>query len=497
MARQRHEGNVAMSRQSLPPTFARRLPGVANAKDLQRMAWAPSYRAPRADDVLHPHPFVPHEPPMTAELRAALDAILADRENRELRQRHASLLTSAPWAEWLAPYSARDVEYVDGVPESMSLSGRAFISLGATLVRFVPLRKLRLVAVAPYLDEFASVSPLAQIESLNLAGNHIGEGGLRHLANSSQLGRLNRVNLSDNSLTPHAVRALLRAPWLHQIRGLAIAANHLDPAIVDELLDEPAFADVQELDLGRNNIGPSVAVKLPQTAIVCLLRQLNLAGNQIGPGGAAAFFAGDRLDRLRDLDLSFNAIGPAGAAALATAESFHRPQQLDLSFNAIEDMGVEQLTEARTLFSVRRLNLRSNRLGAASAIALGESNWLSNVCELDVSVNPLGDEGVQAMMSASGLESLRRIELSNTNLTSRSVCELGATVAGLEYLGLSWNALGDAGVIALAENAELRGTLDLRGVEFSMKAANALATRTDLHVILDDDQRIRFRTGNN
>src|SRR5688500_114374 len=75
----------------LAKPFRRRLPAVLSAADWQRIAEAPSYRGPRPHDVLHPPPFdPPGPPPMSAEERALLDAVIADPDADEPRLRYAA-----------------------------------------------------------------------------------------------------------------------------------------------------------------------------------------------------------------------------------------------------------------------------------------------------------------------------------------------------------------------------------------------------------------------
>jgi hypothetical protein len=86
-----------------------------------------------------------------------------------------------------APWGAKDLIFRRGFVEGMSLSGRSFISLGATLFRLTPLREVRLVAVAPYIGELAACSHLAQLRLLDLSGNGIGAEEIRLLHDSPHL----------------------------------------------------------------------------------------------------------------------------------------------------------------------------------------------------------------------------------------------------------------------------------------------------------------------
>jgi uncharacterized protein (TIGR02996 family) len=250
------------------PRFPRRLAG-ATAADLARMAWNPSYRAPHPSELLDPDPFTPPgPPPMSAEERALLDAVLADPDADAPRLRYADWcdrqgdergefirlqieeyhrggrggrreeepkylspsVPSAPSAvnrflQALTPWSARDVEFRRGFAEAMSLAGRAFISISDGLFRTTPLRDVRLVAVQPFLGELARTANLSKLERLDLSGNQVGPAGVRELAGSPHLARLRELDLTANDLDAAAVAALAGSPHLAGLRVLRVADN--------------------------------------------------------------------------------------------------------------------------------------------------------------------------------------------------------------------------------------------------------------------------------
>ncbi len=281
--------------------FPRRLP--ATAADLARMAWNPSYRAPHPSELLDPDPFTPPgPPPMSAEERALLDAVLADPDADEPRLRYADwcdrqgdprgefiraqiserrglsppsegtagtspaarllALHHPRWCVPFAPWSARDIEFRRGFAEAMSLAGRTFISIGDGLFRTTPLRDVRLVAVAPFLNELARTANLAKLDRLDLSGNWIGPAGMRELAGSPHLTRLRALDLSRNGLGPDGLRELLAAPWRSQLRSLSLVDNGLTADDLNRLLADPGLGGLAELDLSGNDLGADVAEKL-------------------------------------------------------------------------------------------------------------------------------------------------------------------------------------------------------------------------------------------
>jgi uncharacterized protein (TIGR02996 family) len=155
---------------------------------------------------------------------------LADRE-RELLAAHGSR-----WCAPFAPWSARDIEFRRGFAEAMSLTGRAFVSLGDGLFRTTPLRDVRLVAVAPFLDELARTANLAKLDRLDLSGNRVGPAGVRELAGSPHLARLRELDLTANDLDAAAAAALAGSPHLAGLRVLRVANNPGLPAEAIEAL---------------------------------------------------------------------------------------------------------------------------------------------------------------------------------------------------------------------------------------------------------------------
>jgi uncharacterized protein (TIGR02996 family) len=140
------------------------------------MAQFPSYAAPKASRFLNPPPFVkPTAPVLPPAQRELLDRVLYDpdadgprRDYADWLDRHGDperaafirdqlagrdAIPNPAWAAEFEPWCARDLVYRRGFVEAMSLSARAYLSLGEPLFLMTPLREVRLVAVSPYLAE--------------------------------------------------------------------------------------------------------------------------------------------------------------------------------------------------------------------------------------------------------------------------------------------------------------------------------------------------------
>ena len=176
----------------------------AGAADFRRMARHPSAYAPTAAEVLNPAP----PPPIARDPHPLLQAVLAHPDDDAPRFAYAQWIDAADptraefirlqlrgdpaalqlleahgprWNAAFAPWGARDFMYRRGFVEGVSLTGRSFISLGASLFEATPLREVRLIAVAFLMDELIACPHLAKLEALDLRGNRIGEADAARL----------------------------------------------------------------------------------------------------------------------------------------------------------------------------------------------------------------------------------------------------------------------------------------------------------------------------
>ena len=187
-------------RKSLPPPPLR----TATAVDFRRMSRHPSAYAPTAAEVLNPAT----PPPIARDSHPLLQAVLAHPDDDAPRLAYAEWidacdpargefirlhLRSDPaaarlleangprWNTAFSSWGARDFVYRRGFVEGVSLTGRSFISLGASLFEATLLREVRLIAVAFLMEELIACPHLVRLESLDLRGNRIGEADAARL----------------------------------------------------------------------------------------------------------------------------------------------------------------------------------------------------------------------------------------------------------------------------------------------------------------------------
>ena len=106
------------------------------------------------------------------EGRSRQPAALAQRAATEAKGLMAILPGHPLWGAQADAALAR-VYRARGFVEAMSLTGRCFISIGEPLFRMAPLGEVRLVAIAPYMQELFDTPHLSRLKVLNLRGNRI------------------------------------------------------------------------------------------------------------------------------------------------------------------------------------------------------------------------------------------------------------------------------------------------------------------------------------
>jgi uncharacterized protein (TIGR02996 family) len=299
-----------------------------------------------------------------------------------------------------------------------------------------------LTARALFYDSLARLvaSPhLANLRSLRLPSNNLGNPGLQALARSTTLTALEELDFSSearheryihdpviraagmsalmgwsglasvrsltlngNDLSRDGLRALLRSPHVKELKELCLRDGRLDGQAMAEF--ESALPDLklESLDLGQNilkDVGAEYIALVPCLRELKLLRldrcEISLTGARLFAKKAS--FLGD----LRLLDIGHNHFGSAGLAALLERKpkALHTLRMRD---NDLLDQGAELLAGSAASNVLHELDLSQNRLGATAAETLGKSSHLRNLRVLRLEENPI-DLTAAAMLMASSV----------------------------------------------------------------------------------------------
>lgn len=292
----------------------------------------------------------------------------------------------------------------------------------------------------------------------------------------SALPSLYIVDLHGQYLGPASAGKLAEA-----IRALRHASQYrlVSLCINDNRLGASGAAAVAEaVLLSGDESDACIATSRPLGA----MRLLDLCWNQVGLAGAVAVAAALARARrpLIALDLENNDIGDAGAAAIAAAMATAPSLQvLRLGANRIGATGAEAFAEAlKGGAKLEHLDLGRNNVGPRGAAHLaGALAAGSCLLSLRLPVNKLGDAGAKAFVGAlgappsSGGAGLDTLDLGANQVRDAAATELarvlGKGLAPLRCLGLKYNSLTNAGVIALAEAVEGGRNRSLQNIELT------------------------------
>lgn len=227
-------------------------------------------------------------------------------------------------------------------------------------------------------------SGMAQVRSLNLAGNDINRDGLRALLGSQHVAALKELSLRDTALD-----------------GQAMAEFH--SALLALRLDS--------LDLGENILKEVGAEYVAMSPCLRELKALRLDRCEVSQTGARLFAKkASFLGGLRLLDIGHNNFGPTGLAALLERgpSALHTLRMRD---NDLFDTGAKLLADSPASETLLDVDLSQNGLGHAAAQALGESAHLGKLLVLCLTDNPIHESAATALAASALGQHLAILEL--------------------------------------------------------------------------------------
>jgi uncharacterized protein (TIGR02996 family) len=342
--------------------------------------------------------------------------------------------------------------------------------------RFLRLTDLYVGGEQPGVAAVVAAWPgVASLRSLRLAGNNLGQRGIRALAASPYLAGLQRLDLSGCPLDLAALRELVR--WTQLSAGIELGLSFTAPIereSMNLLAGWPHVDGIETLNL--TGMGLAELADLPELP---RLRKIYAESKQINPAAAQALASLPQLRTLRLLWLKRNPLGDEGLRWIASATHFGAVRHLDLDDTQVGDDGLVALAAAPALRPVRLL-LQNNHFHARGVEALASSPVLERVEDLDLSRARIGDAGLVALARGRGLRWPRRLGLSQCGLNADGVMALsGANWASeLRELELSTNTVGDRAGVALVRSPILTHlhTLEMGSAEVGDETIVALAS---------------------
>jgi len=244
-------------------------------------------------------------------------------------------------------------------------------------------------------------SGLAQLRSLGLGLNKLGDGAVERLLRCDGLAQLQALQLGGNPLGPSAGHAIAAAigggiggdgaasASLASLSSLQLGYTALGDeagAALAASLVRGGGAPLQRLQLHNSGLGPATARAFAEAlgattgedgGSVASLRELTLGGNALGGAGAAGVLAACVGNTVLE-KLWLDEVGADASAAPQLAAAMLAPrsalQEVWLGGNQLEDAAAEIVAAALpAAAALRRLWLDRNRFGPRGCRALAEA----------------------------------------------------------------------------------------------------------------------------
>ena len=355
----------------------------------------------------------------------------------------------------------RDPIYHGGFIEGLTLSTDEFLAHIPTLVRRIPLRRLRLFQAYGSTTRLADVfqSPyLAQLCELYIRNGNLDLEALRQLTQCPFLSNLGSLTLQYADLGQAGARLLAESPVLKNLGMLHLLTTGIGDEGIACIAASEILAPVEDLSILGNRItGTGIKVFADSLSSRRLL-SLNLWGNRIGTEGVQALMGATRLHNMERL---FLALSDVDHEAIENWPSILRPSKLlwlDISGSnwskppkILKDAGLTAIAKALWMENLRVLHLTHNGIGSAGVEALAGSRNAKHLHTLGLGYNPIGDAGTIALARSPYLGSLRSLRIRNCKIGSMGARELAssATIGQLALLDVKENPIRAGAIWAL------------------------------------------------
>lgn len=270
---------------------------------------------------------------------------------------------------------------------------------------------------------------------------------------------LDSLDLSDNALGEKGIRACAKAytgqKALKHIAFQNVGCSVHGCAAVDELLVH--CAEMRSIHLLNNMSGCEGATSIANVISRCpMLEEFKMASSRVGSEGglAIAKALASCGKNLRSIDLHDNPLTQEVAGALAEAILAHPAiKRVNLNDTIMEDSGIEKLSVslARSAASIEHVELQLNECTPEGAAELSAAlSKLTNLRHLDLSENELEDDG--ALEIAKGILGLQFLEVIDvrTNMIKRggavALAKACVTLPCIKELRLDDNTISSEGI---------------------------------------------------
>jgi Ran GTPase-activating protein (RanGAP) involved in mRNA processing and transport len=276
--------------------------------------------------------------------------------------------------------------------------------------------------------------------------------------------QLESLDLSDNALGEKGIRACAKAyagqKTLRHIAFQNVGCSVHGCAAVDELLVH--CSEMRSIHLLNNMSGCEGAASIANVIARCpRLEDFKMASSRVGSDGglAIAKALASCGKNLVSIDLHDNPLTHEVSGALAEAIGAHPGlRRVNLNDTIMENTGIEKLAVslARAAQSVEHVELQLNEVTPEGAAELAASlSQLVNLRHLDLSENELEDDG--ALEISKGILGLKQLEIIDvrTNMIKRggavALAKACCTLPNVKELRLDDNNISSEGIDHLKE----------------------------------------------
>lgn len=360
------------------------------------------------------------------------------------------------------------------------------------------------------LNKFIDSPASKRISSLRIAGYHLTENSIKHLANARNTGNLRQLEISSickRQGRDIPIQELANSTSFRHLSQIIYTDSEAGDASAELIASTRHLGEeLNHLELD-NQVGAQGALALAESRFLANLVHLSLRGNpKIGEPGCLTMARSHWMPNLNHLDLC--CVGMTNSGLDAILSSLGNPEFLDFGCNRLNRGAFSSIGNCRHLPSVKTLYLRSSEFDDQEISCFASSGYLKAVQRLDLSYSQqqnvdgliiamansktwsqlrwldlsgcktLSDEAVLAIANSPHMRRLEVLRLGHNKITSIGVTAFASStnLASLTSLDLRDNCICDNGLIALAksESARKLKKLDMCGNQLTSTSRSAL-----------------------
>jgi uncharacterized protein (TIGR02996 family) len=224
---------------------------------------------------------------------------------------------------------------------------------------------------------------MAQVRSLTLSGNEVGQEGLATLLRSKRTAGLKELHLRGNGLDGRAMQAFESVNPDLQLDVLDLGENLLRDLGLAYMTGSPCLRELKVLNLERCELRQAAARRLAKAPFLNTLRMLNVNFNSFGPKGLLALLEGNPQN-LHTLQMVANDLRDEGASLLAGHPGANMLREVNLVSNGLGDQGAQALGNSSHLQNLLALRLYGNAISQTATHALADSPLGKRLADLGI-----------------------------------------------------------------------------------------------------------------